>query len=146
MALKNLLHIKKYFDSSENAEEKQELFKETLLMTLSRATRADLTTDDSEVKTVQAVWKEVVGEDIAAEEIRVAASSELFEDVPLDKFLVKVGPQLDGTHNRAIVEALVAIFEADGKVSSSEIDFFNIVARSLALSPSDIVGLVPADA
>ncbi len=144
MSIRNLSHIKKLFEHADNPEEKQELYKEMLLMTLSRATRADLVTDDSEVSTVQKVVLEATGEEVSAQDVRVAASSELYETTPIDKYLSRVGQKIDMSQRQAIVKALIAVFEADGQVTESEIAFFNMVVGALKLSPAETVGLTAA--
>lgn len=142
MSIRNLSHVKKLFGHIDNPEEKLELYKEMLLMTLSRATRADLVTDDSEVATVQRIYAEVIGEEVSSECVRIAASSELYESTSLDKYLARVGQQIDESQSQSIVRALVAVFEADGRVTDSEIDFFNMVVNALNLTPAQIAGLV----
>jgi len=142
MSITNLAHIKKFFGGTDNPEEKHELYKEMLLMTLSRATRADLVTNESEVETVQGILKKLLDEDISSADIRVAAASELFETAPISKYLERVGQQLDSGQSQSIVNALIEVFAADGQVSALEVDFFNMVVESLNLSPAEIVGLV----
>jgi uncharacterized tellurite resistance protein B-like protein len=142
MSIASLSNIKKFFSNTESPDQKQALYKEMLLMTLSRATRADLVTDDTEVKTVQRILCEILEEDVSSADIRTAASSELFEQVPLKKYLERMGPQLDAGQNCAIIKGLIDIFRADGNVTESEIEFFNMVANALKISPAELVGLV----
>jgi uncharacterized tellurite resistance protein B-like protein len=146
MSIRNLSHIKKFFGHSGNPEEKLELYKEMLLMTLSRATRADLLTDDSEVATVQRIWLDVIGEEVSSKDVRIAASSELFESAPIDKYLARVGQQIEASQRQSIVKALIDVFEADGMVTASEIEFFNMVVEALKLTPAQTVGLMVHDA
>lgn len=141
MSIGSLSKIKKFFGALENAEEKEELYKEMLVMTLARATRADLLTDDREVDKVQEILCAALGADVSAKDIRVAASSELYESAPIEKYLANVGPKIDATQRRGITRALVDVFRADGKVSESEIEFFNMVAEALRLKPSELAGL-----
>ena len=142
MSIRNLSHIKKFFDQGDSQEEKQELYKEMMLMTLSRATRADLVTDDSEVATVQNVVLEATGEEVSAKCVRIAAASELYETAPIDKYLSRVGQKIDLAQRQSIIKALIAVFEADGQVTQAETDFFDMVVGALKLSPSEAAGLV----
>ncbi|GAA6138038.1 hypothetical protein NBRC116583_17850 [Arenicella sp. 4NH20-0111] len=142
MSIRNLSHIKKLFEYVENPEEKQELYKEMLLMTLSRATRADLVTDDSEVATVQQVVLEATGEEVSAQCVRIAASSELYETAPIDKYLARVSQKIDMSQRQSIVKSLISVFKADGRVTESEIEFFDMVVEALKLSPAEAAGLV----
>lgn len=142
MSIRNLAHIKKFFGRAENPEEKRELYKEMLLMTLSRATRADLVTEDSEVATVQRILLDVIGEEVSSKDVRIAASSELFETASIDKYLARVGQQINTAQRQSIIKALIEVFGADGRVTSSEIKFFNMVVDALKLTPAQTVGLV----
>ncbi len=142
MSITNLAHIKKFFGGADNPEEKRELYKEMLLMTLSRATRADMVTYESEVETVQSILLKLLGEEISSADIRVAAASELFETAPINKYLERVGPQLDSKQNQSIVNALIEVFGADGQISALEVDFFNMVVEALNLTPAETAGLV----
>ena len=65
MARADLKNVLKIFQGGEpSPEEKQELFKEVLLMTLARATSADTNTKAVEVETVQRVLGQVLGENL----------------------------------------------------------------------------------
>ena len=141
MSIANLSHIKKFFVSTEHPDEKQALYKEMLLVTLSRSTRADLVTNEEEVQTVQRILNDLLDEDISSADIRVAASSELFEEVSLKKYLERMGPQLDAQQNQTMIKALLDVFRADGNVTDSEIEFFNMVATALNMSPAELAGL-----
>lgn len=146
MSIRNLAHIKKYFSHGDSPEEQHELYKEMLLMTLARATRADLVTDDSEIAIVQRVWLDVIGEEVTTKDVRIAASSELYETAPIDKYLARVGQRIGTSERQLIVKALVDVFEADGKVTASEIEFFNMVVEALKITPAQTVGLMVHDA
>jgi uncharacterized tellurite resistance protein B-like protein len=146
MTIRNFSHIKKFFGQVVSPEENHELYKELLLMTLARATRADLVTVDSEVAIVQRVWLGVIGEEVSAADVRIAASSELYETAPIHKYIARVGPQIGITERLSIVNALIAVFEADGMVTASEIEFFNMVAEALKLTPAETIGLTVRDA
>ena len=142
MAIGNLLHIKKLFGSMENEDEERELYKELLLMVLARATRADAWTEDDEVSSVQRIMKEYIGQDVSSKDIRVAASSEIFETASIDNYIARVGQQIEAKQRRDIVRAMVEVLNADGKVTSGEISFFNMVVESLKLTAAETVGLM----
>lgn len=141
MSLSSLSNLKKLFGSSPSDDESRALYKETLLMVLSRASRADMVTDDSEIEKVQQVMCEHLGEDVPAAEIRVAASSELFERSAIDRTVSKVSQQLDVSYRKSIASALTEVIRADGAVTASELEFFNKVVNSLALTPAQLMGL-----
>ncbi|MFT7560171.1 MAG: putative tellurite resistance protein B-like protein [Flavobacteriales bacterium] len=141
MSYTSLSHVMNLFSSTSSPEAKEELFKEVTLLTLARATRADLVTTGPEVEVVQALLVKLFDEEISSADIRVAASSELFEAAPLNRYLAATAAQLDLEQNQAILKALIDVFSADGKVTEPEIAFFNMVATSLGLTAAEIIGL-----
>ena len=141
MALVDLQRIKAIFSGERSQQEKQEAFKEMLIMVLSRATDADMYTDPVEVESVIKVVKEYLDLDISGADVRVAAASELYERAPLSKYLTKIGPQLEDKARCTIARALVDVLRADGHVRNQEVDYFNMVSESLRLTPAEIAGL-----
>ena len=71
----------------------------------------------------------------------MAASSELYETAPLERYLRKVGQRIGIRERDLIVRALIDVFQADRRISDFEIDFFNTVADALNLTPAEIAGL-----
>lgn len=139
MAIKDFNLLKRLRGTPISAEEQQALFREAMLMTLARATNADAYTTRAEVDTVRAVYTRHTGEEVSAADVRVAASSDLFETAPLDKWLSSVSRKLDDEHCKDIVRALIEVIRTDGFVRSGEADFFNMVVDALKLKPIDII-------
>ena len=74
MAIATLSNVLRFFGGGEpTQEEREELFKEAILMTLARATSADTRIRPVEVRTVQGVLRRMTGEDISETDIRMAA-------------------------------------------------------------------------
>lgn len=146
MALSELKSILKAFGGAEpSAEEKKELVRETLLMTLARAVAADTSLSAIEVETVRRIICRELDDDVSAADVRVAASSELFESQPLEKYLAKVGPQLAADDRLMIMSSLSEVIRSDMRVSPFEVSFFNMVAEALNMSPADLAGLQTTD-
>ncbi len=142
MARADLRNVLKIFQGGESSdEEKQELFKEVLLMTLARATSADTNTKAVEVEAVQRVLGQVLGENVELAEIRVAANSEAFERTPLEKYLAKVGQKLGATQRTILIESLTEVIRSDVRISPFEIKYFNMVCEALDATPAELVGL-----
>ncbi|NVJ96878.1 MAG: TerB family tellurite resistance protein [Alphaproteobacteria bacterium] len=142
MSLMQLETIVGLFRGKEvSGAEKQELIREALFMTLTRATAADSNVAGLEVATVQKILSERVGEEVSEKDIRVAANSALYEEGSLEKYLSKVAGKVDAAERCAIVTALAEVLKADGKVSPFEVEFFNGVVKSLGLSHADVAGL-----
>ena len=126
-------------------EEKQELFREVVLMTLARATSADYNIERIEVETVQRIVKEVADVDVSADDINVAANSRLFEKEPLERYLSGIRRKLDARQRAIILKSLVDVIRSDEKTNLSEAKYFDMVARALDATPSEIAGIVPKE-
>ena len=146
MAIADLKNVLKLFGGSDvSDEEKNELFKEVLVMTLARAADADINIQTVEVDRIREIIKEHTGEDVSAADIRVAARAELYAQATLKKYLEKVRNRLDARHRAETVRALADVFRSDEAVSVLEIDFFNSVAAALQVTPAELAGLVPGE-
>jgi uncharacterized tellurite resistance protein B-like protein len=75
----------------------------------------------------------------------VGARAELDAEAGLRKYLAKVQGKMKPEHRAETIQALADVFRSDHEVSVLEIDFFNRVAESLGVTPSEIAGLVPGD-
>jgi len=103
-------NIVKFFSGSDPSEaEQQELFKETAMMVLARATSADTNIKKVEVEQVQTLMAEATGETFSIADIRTAASSELFEKQPLEKYLSSVARKLDNKDRIKIISLLGSV-------------------------------------
>lgn len=116
------------------------MFKELMLLTLSRASRADLNISEVEVSKIQKVLKESADIDASEKEIRMAGMSEIYEEAPLEKYAAKAASGLSVAHRRAVVRALYDVIGADGKFSGSEADFLDGIANVMNLRPSELMG------
>lgn len=145
MAIADLSNVLKIFGGSEpTEEERRALFKEVLLMTLARATSADANIDPAEVETVQAILKRTLGEEIDSADIRVAAKSEIYESAPLPDYLASVAKRLESGERVAIAKALADVIHSDCRISEREVNFFDMVAKSLKITPAELAGIVAA--
>lgn len=143
MSIADLSNVLKIFRGTDlTPEEKKQLFREVLLMTLARASSSDANIAPVEVETVQAILEKTTGKDISAASIRVAAASDLYETASLEKFLSSCGRKLDATSRVTTVQALAEVIKSDTRVTSREVDFFDMVARALAVTPAELAGLI----
>ena len=130
-----------FSDQNLTTEEEEELFNETLLMTLARATSADTNIHPIEVDLVQVKVKEVTGQSVTSADVRVAANSHLFEKTSLENWLVRINTILSIEQKVTIVQALSDIIRADERVTLREVTFFNMVSDALRLKPAHLIGL-----
>lgn len=146
MAIADLKVVLKVFKGSDvSADEKKDLFEESLLMTLARAANADVSIQHVEVETIQAILKKHTGREFSSADIRVAAREELYAEATLVKYLRRVEKRLSERHCSEIVQALAEVFRSDKTVSGLEVDFFNKVVGALNVTPAQIAGLVAGD-
>ena len=141
--LKSVLNIFGGGDCSD--EERERLFKETLLMTLARAADADINIQHAEVDRIREILKEHTGEEFSQADIRLAARDDLYAESTLVKYLTSVRGKLTDKHRVETVQALADVFRSDLAVNALEVDFFNSVATALQLSPAELAGLVAGD-
>ena len=146
MPISDLANVLKVFGGSEvSAEEQQQLFEETLLMTLARAANADVSIQHVEVERVQAILKKHTGKDFSSADVRVAAREELYAEATLVKYLRGIGRKLTEGQCSEVVQALTEVFRSDETVSALEVDFFNNVVNALNVTPAQIAGLTAGD-
>ena len=142
MAIADLTNVLNIFRAQELSDADQEaLFKEVMLMTLARATSSDANIDPCEVSTVQKILAAHTGEQFSDADVRLAARPKLYEEAPFGKYLSSVRRNLDSKARAEIVQALSEVIKSDTKVRELEIDFFNMVATELKVSPAEIIGL-----
>lgn len=138
----SLSAIFKLFDeTSGSAEEDEELFNETVLMTLSRATSVDSNIHPAEIGLVRDMVCELTGQDITDSDVRVAANSHIYEEGSLSRYLNAVSVKLPVERKIALINALATIIKADERITEREVFFFNMVVGDLNLRASDLVGL-----
>ena len=146
MAIADLSNVLKIFGGTDvSADNENDLFEETLLMTLARAADADINIQHVEVERIQQILKEHTGKEFSSADIRVAAREELYAESTLVKYLRKAEKGLTEAHCSEIVQALTEVFKSDSSVSALEVDFFNNVVNALNVSPAQIAGLVAGD-
>ncbi len=142
MAIADLSNVLNIFGGSDIDESEQnQLFKETLLMTLARAADADINIQNVEVERIQQLIKEHTGEDCSAADIRVAAREELYAQATLQKYLTSVRKKLTDDQRAEVIRTLADVFRSDEVVSVLEIDFFNGVAEALQVTAAQVAGL-----
>jgi uncharacterized tellurite resistance protein B-like protein len=146
MAIADLKNVLKIFGGSDVSEdEKSDLFKEVLLMTLARAANADINIQTVEVDRIAEILKEHTGQDFSSVDIRVAAREELYAEATLRKYLASVRRKLTVAERADTMLALADVFRIDKSVSVLEIEFYNRVAEALQVSAADLAGLDAGD-
>lgn len=146
MDILNFSRVMDVFRGSEQSEEERhELFRELVVMVLSRATRADLNVKTCEAEAVQRVLKERFGAEVSLADIQVAAHSEAYETQPLERYVAAASRNLPRAERIALLAALADVIGTDERLSEFEIEFFDDVAGAMKATPSEIAGLSPAE-
>jgi uncharacterized tellurite resistance protein B-like protein len=147
MSLARFENILKTFRTSGelSSKEKQELFREVVLMTLARATSADYNIKRVEIETVQRIVREITDVEVSADDVSVAANSHMFEKEPLESYLSGVGRKIDGWQRALLLKNLADVIRSDEQTNLSESKYFDMVARALDATPSEIAGFVPKE-
>ncbi|MAH25052.1 MAG: hypothetical protein CMP82_14745 [Gammaproteobacteria bacterium] len=139
MSFFSMTGISKLFGgASLTEEERANLVKEVMLMTLARAAASDTNIKSVEIDKVQEVLQARTGEEIPTSEIRVAANSALFEKVSLDKYLARSGKNLELEERVEIINALREVIGSDDRISEMEQDFFNMVVEALDIPAANL--------
>ncbi|RME98089.1 MAG: hypothetical protein D6773_14910 [Alphaproteobacteria bacterium] len=142
MSISALDRIKKIFGNAELPdEEREELTREALLMTLARGAIADTNVGQREVAVAQEVYKKITGQDLEASHFHYVAGSEMFERGTTHGYLSKVQAFLHPDDKLKIINGLADLLRADRRVTSQEVAFFNDTVRALDLSAADVAGL-----
>lgn len=142
MAFGNFGNVLKIFSGSSASEEIQpELYKEVLLTTLARASKADANIHLSEIEMIQQIMQRETGQEFTEADIRKASWSELNESANPHKYLRSVRDRLNDEKKTAILRALVDVIKSDTEINVLEIDFFNRVAGTLRVTPTEQFGL-----
>ena len=142
MSIASLAGVLKIFGGADpTPEEQDQLTKEVMLMTLARATAADTNIKAIEIDKVREVLQARTGDDFPEADVRVAANSRIYESAPLEKYISSSARKLRAEDRVQIAEALADVVNADGRVSDREVEFFNMVANALSLTPAQLMGL-----
>ncbi|MBT8098975.1 MAG: TerB family tellurite resistance protein [Gammaproteobacteria bacterium] len=142
MALADLSSVLKIFgESPVNPEEQQRLYGEVLMMVLARAASSDTNVHADEIEMIQGIVERETGEKITAADIRIAARPELYESVPLRKYLKTVRRKMRPEDCLKVVNALADVIRSDTAISVLEVDFLNRVSDSLRVTPAELMGI-----
>ncbi len=142
MSIADLSNVLSIFGGSESDPEAQkQLFKEVLLMTLARASSSDSSIQAIEVESIQGILQRETGDEFSVADVRKAARSDLYEKVPLRKYLSSASRKLSSEDRVKIVRTLAEVIRSDTEISVLEIDFFNTIADALKATPAELIGL-----
>ncbi len=142
MAIADLSNVLKLFSGSNlDSAAQEELYQEVLLMVLARASSSDAAIHEVEIESIQEIVKRETGSDLSVQDVRKAARTELYESTPLSKYLSSASRNLTDKDRSRVIQLLAEIIKSDTEVSVLEVDFFNMVAAALRVTPAEVAGL-----
>lgn len=141
MSSVNFESITSLSQGSDTDQTSRQLLKDVLVLVLARAIRADTNVEPAEVTTVQTILTDVLGESVSAADIKLAASSELFERQSLDRYLKKATRKLNDEDRILVMQCLIQVLRSDDHIREFELDYFDRIANALKATPSEIAGL-----
>ena len=110
-------------------------------MVLARGGRADYHLSDSEISRIKEILHNKTNLDVDEKSIRMASMSELYETAPLYEYVADISRKIDSAQKIKIARLLLDVIQIDGKVTSSEGEFYNMVVNQLDLTPIQQTGL-----
>jgi len=138
MAFSDLSNFLKIFGRpADNEETRGELYKEVLLTTLARASKADANIHPMEIETIQQIMQRETGQELTEVDIRKASRSELNGQANLRKYLRSVQSRLNDENKTTILRALVDVIKSDNNINVLEIDYFDRVVDALRMTPTE---------
>jgi uncharacterized tellurite resistance protein B-like protein len=142
MGIADLSNVLSIFGGGEpDPETQKELFKEVLLMTLARASSSDSNIHEIEVESIQGILQRETGEEFSVADVRKAARSDLYETVPLAKYLASASRKLSSKDRVRVIQTLAEVIRSDTDISVLEVDFFNSIAEAIKATPADLMGI-----
>ena len=114
-----------------------------MLTALARAASADTNVSVPELKKVQEIMKRETGLEVVSSDVYIASKSQLFEKAPLEKSVYRWGKgktMPPGRRQRLAVE-IAEVCKADGEFNDMEAAYFNAMAESLRLTPSQLISI-----
>ena len=142
MAIADLSNVLKIFSGSNlDSATQKELYQEVLLMVLARASSSDANIHEVEIESIREIVQRETGSDLSAQDVRKAARTELYETTPLSKYLSTASRDLADQDRIRVIQLLAEVIKSDTEVSVLEVDFFNMVAAALRVTPAEVAGL-----
>ncbi len=142
MAIADLSNVLKIFSGSNlDSATQKELYQEVLLMVLARASSADANIHEVEIESIKEIVQRETGSDLSVQDVRKAARTELYESTPLSKYLSSASRDLSDQDRIRVIQLLAEVIKSDTEVSVLEVDFFNMVAAALRVTPAEVAGL-----
>ena len=112
-----------------------------MLTALARAASADTNVSVPELKKVQEIMKRETGLEVVSSDVYIASKSQLFEKAPLEKSVYRWSKTMPPGRRQRLAVEIAEVCKADGEFNDMEAAYFNAVAESLRLTPSQLISI-----
>ena len=112
-----------------------------MLTALARAASGDTNVSVPELKKVQEIMKRETGLEVVSSDVYIASKSQLFEKAPLEKSLYRWSKTMPPGGKQRIAVEIAEVCKADGEFNDMEAAYFNAMAESLRLTPSQLISI-----
>ena len=112
-----------------------------LLTALARAASADTNVSVPELKKVQEIMKRETGLEVVSSDVYIASKSRLFEKAPLEKSVYRWSKTMPPGRRQRLAVEIAEVCKADGEFNDMEAAYFNAMAESLRLTPSQLISI-----
>ena len=112
-----------------------------LLTALARAASADTNVSVPELKKVQEIMKRDTGLGVVSSDVSIASKSQLFEKAPLEKSVYRWSKARPPGGRQCQAVGIAEVCKADEEFNEREAAYFNAIAESLRLTPSQLISI-----
>ena len=112
-----------------------------LLTALARAASADTNVSVPELKKIQEIMKRETGTEVVSSDVYIASKSQLFEKAPLEKSVYRWSKTMPPGRRQRVAVEIAEVCKADGEFNDMEAAYFNAMAESLRLTPSQLISI-----
>ena len=112
-----------------------------LLTTLARGASADTNVSAPQLKKVQEIIKRETGLEVVSSDVYIASKFQLFENAPLEKSVYRWSKAMPSGQRQRLAVEIAEVCKADGESNDMEAAYFKAMARSLRLTPSELISI-----
>ena len=117
-------------------------YQSALLVAMARVGISDGSVDESELGSMRSILREVSGQEVEEERIRLEAEHAAAEGTELIPLLQRVSPHLDTAQRETIVRSAIQVGLANGSVGDEEQRLVSEIATAVEVSDSHLHGIL----
>jgi uncharacterized tellurite resistance protein B-like protein len=117
-------------------------YQSALLVAMARVGISDGSVDESELGSMRSILREVSGQEVEEERIRLEAEHAAAESTELIPLLQRLSPHLDTAQRETIVRSAIQVGLANGSVGDEEQRLVSEIATAVEVSDSHLHGIL----